>query len=176
MATLSSPHHLSSSTASSASPPPPPPLQFPLLLSVCPPKSDRHIIIPWGKACPLLPPGGGRAYAGGPVRPSALLYGGGRPVDTQTLIVTATVLAAVALPSFSVSRVIRCHERCGGNGGTKCVFCNNGKMKQETGLVDCRVCKGADGFFLQIPTNPTFPVIGAAYRKWFPGVPLASPL
>jgi DnaJ-class molecular chaperone len=23
------------------------------------------------------------------------------------------------------------------------VFCNDGKMKQETGLMDCRVCKGA---------------------------------
>lgn len=28
-------------------------------------------------------------------------------------------------------------------GGTKCVFCNDGKMKIESGLVDCRVCKGA---------------------------------
>lgn len=28
-------------------------------------------------------------------------------------------------------------------GGTKCVFCNDGKMKVETGLVDCKVCKGA---------------------------------
>ncbi|XP_071930953.1 uncharacterized protein [Coffea arabica] len=34
-------------------------------------------------------------------------------------------------------------DRCAGNGGTKCVFCNDGKMKMETGLVDCRVCKGA---------------------------------
>ncbi|RWV83384.1 hypothetical protein GW17_00055011, partial [Ensete ventricosum] len=34
------------------------------------------------------------------VRSSALLYGGGRPVDTQTLIVTASVLAAVALSLF----------------------------------------------------------------------------
>ncbi|KAF6169886.1 hypothetical protein GIB67_034278 [Kingdonia uniflora] len=34
-------------------------------------------------------------------------------------------------------------KRCAGNGGTKCVFCNDGKMKQETGLVDCRVCRGA---------------------------------
>ena len=23
------------------------------------------------------------------------------------------------------------------------MFCNDGKMKQETGLMDCRVCKGA---------------------------------
>ncbi|KAH7522557.1 hypothetical protein FEM48_Zijuj07G0151300 [Ziziphus jujuba var. spinosa] len=28
-------------------------------------------------------------------------------------------------------------------GKTKCVFCNNGKMKQERGLVDCKVCKCA---------------------------------
>lgn len=32
-------------------------------------------------------------------------------------------------------------------GGTKCVFCNNGKMKLETGLVDCKVCKGAGNSF-----------------------------
>lgn len=30
-----------------------------------------------------------------------------------------------------------------GKGGTKCVFCNDGKMKMEKGLVDCKVCKGA---------------------------------
>ncbi|CAB4313552.1 unnamed protein product [Prunus armeniaca] len=29
------------------------------------------------------------------------------------------------------------------SGGTKCVFCSNGKMKTETGLIDCKVCKGA---------------------------------
>ncbi|KAK2972648.1 hypothetical protein RJ640_003026 [Escallonia rubra] len=28
-------------------------------------------------------------------------------------------------------------------GGTKCVFCSDGKMRLETGLVECRVCKGA---------------------------------
>ena len=28
-------------------------------------------------------------------------------------------------------------------GGTKCVFCIDGKMKTESGLSDCRVCKGA---------------------------------
>lgn len=28
-------------------------------------------------------------------------------------------------------------------GGTKCVFCNDGKMKMETGSVECKVCKGA---------------------------------
>ncbi|KAH7522561.1 hypothetical protein FEM48_Zijuj07G0151700 [Ziziphus jujuba var. spinosa] len=27
-------------------------------------------------------------------------------------------------------------------GETKRVFCNNGEMKQERGLVDCKVCKG----------------------------------
>jgi hypothetical protein len=30
-----------------------------------------------------------------------------------------------------------------GIGGTKCVFCTDGKMKTENGLGDCRVCKGA---------------------------------
>lgn len=33
-------------------------------------------------------------------------------------------------------------------GGTKCVFCNDGKMTQDTGTVDCRVCKGAGIGFL----------------------------
>ncbi|KAM0951952.1 hypothetical protein DsansV1_C03g0031271 [Dioscorea sansibarensis] len=77
-------------------------------------------------------------------RPAASFYAVGRPIDTQTLIVTATVLAAVAFSLFLGLKgdPVPC-ERCAGNGGTKCVFCNNGKMKQETGLVDCRVCKGA---------------------------------
>jgi hypothetical protein len=30
-------------------------------------------------------------------------------------------------------------------GGTKCIFCENGKMKSDKGLVDCRVCRGAGG-------------------------------
>ncbi|CAI5963152.1 unnamed protein product, partial [Closterium sp. NIES-65] len=34
--------------------------------------------------------------------------------------------------------------KCGGNGGTACVFCEGGKMAGKDGrLMDCRVCKGA---------------------------------
>ncbi|XP_045787282.1 protein BUNDLE SHEATH DEFECTIVE 2, chloroplastic-like [Trifolium pratense] len=64
--------------------------------------------------------------------------------DTQTLLATVSVLAAIALSLFLGLKgdPVSC-ERCGGNGGTKCVFCNDGKMKQETGLVDCKVCKGS---------------------------------
>ncbi|XP_010243660.1 PREDICTED: uncharacterized protein LOC104587662 [Nelumbo nucifera] len=67
-----------------------------------------------------------------------------RPVDTQTFLATVSVLAAIALSLFLGLKgdPVPC-PRCAGNGGTKCVFCENGKMKQETGLVDCRVCKGA---------------------------------
>ncbi|XP_042432024.1 protein BUNDLE SHEATH DEFECTIVE 2, chloroplastic-like [Zingiber officinale] len=79
-----------------------------------------------------------------PFRASASLYSGGRPLDTQTLIVTAATIAAVSLSLFLGLKgdPVPC-ERCGGNGGTKCVFCSDGKMTQETRLVDCRVCKGA---------------------------------
>lgn len=65
-------------------------------------------------------------------------------IDTQTLLATVSVLAAIALSLFLGFKgdPVSC-ERCGGNGGTKCVFCNNGKMKKETGLVDCKVCKGS---------------------------------
>ncbi|XP_004491139.1 uncharacterized protein [Cicer arietinum] len=64
--------------------------------------------------------------------------------DTQTLLATVSVLAAIALSLFLGLKgdPVSC-ERCGGNGGTKCVFCNNGKMKQDMGLVDCKVCKGS---------------------------------
>ncbi|KAI3412457.1 uncharacterized protein J3R85_017271 [Psidium guajava] len=105
-----------------------------------------------------------------------LLFGGlDRTLDTQTVLATVSVLAAIALSLFLGLKVMwrgmswlifgtcwrvlmNCVEtdlmmmmqgdpvpcdRCAGNGGTKCVFCENGKMKQETGLVDCKVCKGA---------------------------------
>ncbi|XP_078430856.1 thylakoid lumenal P17.1 protein [Wolffia australiana] len=64
-------------------------------------------------------------------------------LDTQTIIVSASVLAAVSLSLLLglKGEPVPC-DRCGGNGGTKCVFCVEGKMKMETGLVDCRVCKG----------------------------------
>ncbi|PIN07309.1 Protein disulfide-isomerase [Handroanthus impetiginosus] len=65
-------------------------------------------------------------------------------VDTQTFLVTVSVLVAIALSLFLGFKgdPVPC-DRCAGNGGTKCVFCNDGKMKVETGLVDCKVCKGA---------------------------------
>ncbi|KAJ4970632.1 hypothetical protein NE237_003731 [Protea cynaroides] len=67
-----------------------------------------------------------------------------RPVDTQTFLATVSVFAAIALSLFLGLKgdPVPCNK-CAGNGGTKCVFCDNGKMKQETGLVDCKVCKGA---------------------------------
>ncbi|KAF9595417.1 hypothetical protein IFM89_000335 [Coptis chinensis] len=76
--------------------------------------------------------------------PIFLLGGFDRPVDTQTFIVTVSVLAAIALSLFLGLKgdPVPC-AKCAGNGGTKCVFCNDGKMKQEAGLIDCRVCKGA---------------------------------
>ncbi|XP_031100313.1 protein disulfide-isomerase LQY1, chloroplastic [Ipomoea triloba] len=66
------------------------------------------------------------------------------PVDTQTFLATITVIAAISLSLFLGLKgdPVPC-DKCAGNGGTKCVFCNDGKMKMETGLVDCRVCKGA---------------------------------
>ncbi|OVA00854.1 Galactose-1-phosphate uridyl transferase [Macleaya cordata] len=77
-------------------------------------------------------------------QPIFLFKGFDRPVDTQTFLATISVLAAIALSLFLGLKgdPVPC-ERCAGNGGTKCVFCNDGKMKQESGLVDCRVCKGA---------------------------------
>lgn len=78
------------------------------------------------------------------LHPVLLLTGFDRPVDTQTFLATISVLAAIALSLFLGLKgdPVPC-DRCAGNGGTKCVFCENGKMKQETGLIDCRVCKGA---------------------------------
>ena len=34
-------------------------------------------------------------------------------------------------------------SKCWQAGGTKCVFCNDGKMKQEMRLINCKVCKGS---------------------------------
>ncbi|GMY24151.1 protein SPA, chloroplastic [Fagus crenata] len=69
-------------------------------------------------------------------------------LDTQTLLATISVLAAISLSLFLGLKgdPVPC-QRCAGNGGTKCVFCNNGKMKRETGVVDCKVCKGAGLIF-----------------------------
>ncbi|KAI3984147.1 hypothetical protein MKX01_011101 [Papaver californicum] len=76
--------------------------------------------------------------------PILLFAGFDRPIDTQTFLATVSVLVAISLSLFLGLKgdPVPC-EKCAGNGGTKCVFCNDGKMKQETGLVDCRVCKGA---------------------------------
>ncbi|XP_057439840.1 uncharacterized protein LOC130731575 [Lotus japonicus] len=70
--------------------------------------------------------------------------GAGFYLDTQTLLATVSVLAAIALSLFLGLKgdPVPC-ERCAGNGGMKCVFCNDGKMKQEMGLIDCKVCKGS---------------------------------
>ncbi|KAE8663823.1 putative carboxylesterase 15-like [Hibiscus syriacus] len=78
------------------------------------------------------------------LHPVLLFTGFDRPLDTQTFLATISVLAAIALSLFLGLKgdPVPC-DRCAGNGGTKCVFCEDGKMKQETGLIDCRVCKGA---------------------------------
>ncbi|POO01407.1 hypothetical protein TorRG33x02_027140 [Trema orientale] len=78
------------------------------------------------------------------LHPILLFTGFENSVDTQTFLATISVLATIALSLFLGFKgdPVAC-ERCAGNGGTKCVFCNDGKMKQETGLVDCKVCKGA---------------------------------
>ncbi|KAF3439494.1 hypothetical protein FNV43_RR17772 [Rhamnella rubrinervis] len=78
------------------------------------------------------------------IHPILLFSGFDTSVDTQTFLATISVLATIALSLFLGLKgdPVPC-ERCAGNGGTKCVFCSDGKMKQEAGLVDCRVCKGA---------------------------------
>ncbi|MCO5596843.1 hypothetical protein L7F22_050913 [Adiantum nelumboides] len=64
--------------------------------------------------------------------------------DVQTIILGASVLAATSASLYFGLKgdPIPC-GKCGGNGGTKCVFCTGGKMKGESGLTDCRVCRGA---------------------------------
>jgi len=73
-------------------------------------------------------------------------YGGDllRPIDTQTIIIAAAVISAVSLSLVLGLKgdPVPC-DRCAGNGGTKCVFCNDGKMKVENGVAECRVCRGA---------------------------------
>ncbi|GKD85606.1 hypothetical protein Tco_1356760 [Tanacetum coccineum] len=75
-----------------------------------------------------------------------LLYTSGfkPPLDTQTFLATISVLVAISLSLFLGLKgdPVPC-EKCAGNGGTKCVFCSDGKMKMETGSVECKVCKGA---------------------------------
>ncbi|KAI7726212.1 hypothetical protein M8C21_008556 [Ambrosia artemisiifolia] len=75
-----------------------------------------------------------------------LLYSSGfkPPLDTQTFLATISVLVAISLSLFLGLKgdPVPC-DKCAGNGGTKCVFCNDGRMKMETGSVECKVCKGA---------------------------------
>jgi hypothetical protein len=79
---------------------------------------------------------------------SSAFDGGGGFIDTQTFIVTISLVVAIALSLFLGFKgdPVPC-ERCGGNGGTKCVFCLEGKMKVESGMVDCKVCKGSGLIF-----------------------------
>ena len=35
------------------------------------------------------------------------------------------------------------HDLACVTGGTKCIFCVDGKMKIDAKLVDCRICKGS---------------------------------
>ncbi|GAB4824575.1 hypothetical protein Ancab_007448 [Ancistrocladus abbreviatus] len=78
------------------------------------------------------------------VHPILLFSDSDRPLNTQTLLASVSVLVAIALSLFLGLKgdPVPC-DGCAGNGGTKCVFCDNGKMRQETGLIDCKVCKGA---------------------------------
>ncbi|CAH2065501.1 unnamed protein product [Thlaspi arvense] len=85
------------------------------------------------------------------INPSVLFlsgFDGGGFVDTQTFIVTISLVVAIALSLFLGFKgdPVPC-ERCGGNGGTKCVFCQEGKMKVESGMVNCKVCKGSGLIF-----------------------------
>ncbi|KAF8106714.1 hypothetical protein N665_0134s0002 [Sinapis alba] len=75
-------------------------------------------------------------------------FDGGGFVDTQTFIVTISLVVAITLSLFLGFKgdPVPC-ERCGGNGGTKCVFCLEGKMKVDSGMVDCKVCKGSGLIF-----------------------------
>ncbi|ESQ49501.1 hypothetical protein EUTSA_v10021645mg [Eutrema salsugineum] len=86
------------------------------------------------------------------INPSVLFissgFDGGGFVDTQTFIVTISLVVAIALSLFLGFKgdPVPC-ERCGGNGGTKCVFCQEGKMKVESGMVNCKICKGSGLIF-----------------------------
>ncbi|XP_057508404.1 protein BUNDLE SHEATH DEFECTIVE 2, chloroplastic-like [Actinidia eriantha] len=123
-----------------SSPTPPTPLAHCSLRSLAslPTNPEIHILSPFSSFLSFAQPT--KLF----LHPILLFAGFERPVDTQTFLATASVLAAIALSLFWGFKgdPVPC-ERCAGNGGTKCVFCNDGKMKKETGLVDCRVCQGA---------------------------------
>ncbi|KAK8453759.1 hypothetical protein SEVIR_5G338101v4 [Setaria viridis] len=131
---------------------------------LCPASSCRSASFPRRASSPAPPSFPYRQHHGGapsvplappvasPPPPRALAaasygYGGGdllRPIDTQTIIIAAAVVSAVSLSLVLGLKgdPVPC-DRCAGNGGTKCVFCNDGKMKVENGVVECRVCRGA---------------------------------
>ncbi|KAG6475528.1 hypothetical protein ZIOFF_064756 [Zingiber officinale] len=106
MATLPSRHLSSSSAPSPLLPPLPSPCYLHSLAERCcqgPRLSSSSSSSPHKSARPF--------------RASASLYSGGRPLDTQTLIVTAATIAAVSLSLFLGLKgdPVPC-ERCGGNG------------------------------------------------------------
>ncbi|XP_023531506.1 uncharacterized protein LOC111793722 [Cucurbita pepo subsp. pepo] len=82
------------------------------------------------------------------IHPVLLFNSYDAPLDTQTFLATFSVLVAISLSLFLGLKggPVPC-ERCAGNGGTKCIFCDNGKMQQQSGLIDCKVCKGAGLIF-----------------------------
>ncbi|KAI4308351.1 hypothetical protein L6164_031434 [Bauhinia variegata] len=127
-------HHCPCSSAASCSLPQPPSSKFEIpLLSRFPSYSKPKAKRPQRRLLMIIDP--------------ILLFNGvgiTLNFDTQTLLATVSVFAAIALSLFLGLKgdPVPC-DRCAGNGGTKCVFCNNGKMKQDTGLIDCKVCKGA---------------------------------
>ncbi|EAY77083.1 hypothetical protein OsI_05045 [Oryza sativa Indica Group] len=113
-----------------------------LLSSSFPSRRRPQPSAPLASPAPLSPPRPRSVAAA-----AAYGYGGDvlmRPFDTQTLLISAAVVSAVSLSLVLGLKgdPVPC-ERCAGNGGTKCVFCNDGKMKVENGVVECRVCKGA---------------------------------
>ncbi|KAE9606234.1 hypothetical protein Lal_00024513 [Lupinus albus] len=144
MATLSyyTPPTLSSSSSSSSS----------TLLHLCPcsfsshylPQPSSSLKLEFHNKCRPKPTKPTRLVM--IIHPILVLNGVGTSFyfDTQTFLVTVSVLAAIALSLFLGLKgdPVSC-DRCGGNGGTKCVFCNDGKMKQDMGLIDCKVCKGS---------------------------------
>ncbi|KAG2601028.1 hypothetical protein PVAP13_5KG565207, partial [Panicum virgatum] len=104
--------------------------------------SKRHQggVSPVPLASPVAPPPQPRALAA-----ASYGYGGDllRPIDTQTIIIAAVISAvSLSLVLGLKGDPVPC-DRCAGNGGTKCVFCNDGKMKVENGVAECRVCRGA---------------------------------
>ncbi|KAL3718449.1 hypothetical protein ACJRO7_003561 [Eucalyptus globulus] len=150
MAAATALHSLSSLSLPTSSPSPPGHAP-PFLCTCCCGGGLQHLPPVPALVCSCRPELGPLRPAGGDLllaRPLLLFGGLDRTLDTQTVLATVSVLAAIALSLVLglKGEPVPC-DRCAGNGGTKCVFCENGKMKQETGLVDCKVCKGAGLIF-----------------------------